>query len=63
MAASSGSNGSEPLLLVERANHVATLTLNRPTVLNALNEQLLSELTLALRDAVRDGEIGALIIT
>jgi len=63
MAASPGSNGSEPVLLVDRSNRVATLTLNRPSVLNAFNDQLLAELATALRDAERDSEIGALIVT
>ncbi len=61
--AANGANTDEPVLLVERANRVATLTLNRPNVLNAFNEQLISELTAALRDAERDTEVGALIIT
>ncbi len=38
----------EPMVLVAREGAVATVTLNRPEALNALNR----ELTLALRDAV-----------
>jgi 2-(1,2-epoxy-1,2-dihydrophenyl)acetyl-CoA isomerase len=49
--------------LVERANRVAILTLNRPNVLNAFNEQLLASLAGALRDAERDAGVGAVIIT
>ncbi|MPZ14524.1 MAG: 2-(1,2-epoxy-1,2-dihydrophenyl)acetyl-CoA isomerase [Chloroflexi bacterium] len=54
---------SAPVLLVERANRVAVLTLNRPAVLNAFNDELLDALTRALRDAERDADVGAVIIT
>jgi len=63
MAASPGSGSNDPVLLVERANRVATLTLNRPDVLNAFNDQLLADLVAALRDAERDPEIAVVIIT
>lgn len=50
-------------LLVEIEDHVATLTLNRPKVLNALNGQLLRELDAAL-DELRDNhEVRAILIT
>lgn len=60
--ADSAPNGPEPLL-VERANRVAVLTLNRPAVLNAFDDTLLDRLTQALRDAQRDAEVGAVVIT
>ncbi len=51
------------MVLEERANRVAILTLNRPQVLNAFNEDVLRELTAKLRDAERDPDVGAVIIT
>src|SRR5437762_13422793 len=59
MSASSG----ESTVLVETSGRVAVLMLNRPSVLNAFNEVLLSELTQALRDAERNPDVGAVIIT
>jgi len=53
----------DSVLLIERANRVAALTLNRPSVLNAFNDQLLADLLAALRDAERDPDIRAIIIT
>jgi enoyl-CoA hydratase len=50
-------------ILLERADGVATITLNRPKVLNALNAALLSELSQALRELEDDGDIRAIIIT
>jgi 2-(1,2-epoxy-1,2-dihydrophenyl)acetyl-CoA isomerase len=52
-----------PVLLIERRDQVALLTLNRPQVLNAFNEALVADLTRALRDAERDEEVGAVVIT
>ncbi|MBM2810215.1 MAG: short chain enoyl-CoA hydratase [Chloroflexi bacterium] len=51
------------LLLVETDRRVTILTLNRPDVLNAFNNELITELALRLRDAERDVEVGAVIIT
>ncbi len=56
-------DASAPVLLQERSNRVTTLTLNRPQVLNAFDEALVRDLTQALRDAERDPEVGAVIIT
>ena len=44
--------------------HIATITLNRPQMLNALNPQLVTELRAALDDvAARFPEIRAVILT
>jgi 2-(1,2-epoxy-1,2-dihydrophenyl)acetyl-CoA isomerase len=55
--------GNEPVLLEERSNRVAILTLNRPHVLNAFNDGLITLLTERLRDAERDPTVGAVVIT
>jgi enoyl-CoA hydratase/carnithine racemase len=41
----------------------ATVTLNRPEVLNAVNGVMLSELNLALKDASWDDAVGVLVLT
>jgi 2-(1,2-epoxy-1,2-dihydrophenyl)acetyl-CoA isomerase len=50
-------------LLSEVAGGVATLTLNRPEALNALNAQLRRELLGALKAAARDDATRAVVIT
>jgi 2-(1,2-epoxy-1,2-dihydrophenyl)acetyl-CoA isomerase len=50
-------------LLTEIAGGVATLTLNRPEALNALNGALRGELLAALKSAGRDEGIRAVVIT
>ena len=37
-------------IVLEKASHIAKLTLNRPERLNALNEQMFRELNSALQD-------------
>jgi enoyl-CoA hydratase len=53
----------ESILLERQDTHVATITLNRPKVLNALNSQLLDELRRALDELENDPAIRAVIIT
>ena len=50
-------------ILLERADHIAKLTLNRPERLNALNEQMFKELNVALQDVAEDSEVRVLVLT
>jgi len=50
-------------LLIERDGAVATLTVNRPKVLNALNAPTMDELRRALRELRGDDQVRAVIIT
>ena len=50
-------------IVAERIRRVGMITLNRPRQLNALNEQLMQELTAALNDFEADGDIGCILIT
>jgi enoyl-CoA hydratase len=50
-------------VLVDRDAHVVTVTLNRPDKLNALNEELLGELSRVLRDLARDAAVRCAILT
>lgn len=45
------------------ADHVATITLNRPDVFNAFNDPLSKELLAALKDAERDAAVRVIILT
>ena len=50
-------------ILVEKNNAVATITINRPSKLNALNKATIEELHEAFKDCEEDSEIRAVIIT
>jgi enoyl-CoA hydratase len=50
-------------LLLERDGAVATITVNRPKVLNALNTQTLDELRRALLELKRDAGVRAIVLT
>lgn len=50
-------------ILVEKHDRVGLARLNRPNALNALNNQLLSELMHALQAFDADSEVGAMVIT
>ena len=50
-------------ILYEKEQGVATIKLNRPEVLNAMNKQLWLDFRAALEDAGNDPEVKALVIT
>src|ERR1700710_1214269 len=50
-------------ILVTREGRVGTITLNRPKALNALNSQVMVELTTAAAEFDADADIGAIIVT
>jgi enoyl-CoA hydratase len=51
------------LVLVDRDDHVVTLTLNRPDKLNALNDELLRELAARVGELERDPTVRCAILT
>ena len=51
------------MILTETHGHVGLITLNRPQALNALNNQLMTEVMDALEAFDHDDNIGAMVIT
>jgi 2-(1,2-epoxy-1,2-dihydrophenyl)acetyl-CoA isomerase len=54
---------ADKTLLIDANDGVATLTLNRPDKLNAMNRELSSELVAALKSLATDDTIRAIILT
>ena len=54
---------SDPVLLVERCDGAATLTLNRPAARNALSTALRAALVSAFRELADDDAINVVILT
>lgn len=54
---------SEQVLLIEKEDKVAWLTLNRPSTLNALNKELQDALMVACQELRDDDEVWAVILT
>jgi len=50
-------------IIYEKKDSIATITLNRPQVLNAISPQLLLELEEALKDVASDDTIGVVVLT
>jgi enoyl-CoA hydratase len=55
--------GTYETILVARDGHIATITLNRPDKLNALNAQLLQDLARAIDAVGADGSVRCLVLT
>jgi len=51
------------LVSYELTDHIATITLNRPEVRNALNREAYAQLDAAFRQAQRDGDVRCVILT
>lgn len=51
------------LVLVERAARIATVTINRPDKLNALNGAVLDALGAAMGDLASDASVGGIVLT
>ena len=54
---------SYKMVLYEKKDEVATITLNRPEKLNAFNLEMMGEIDMALDEAAKDKEVKAVILT
>lgn len=54
---------SESVLLIEKSESIATLTLNRPSAMNALSRELRAAITQAFDALQNDGDVGVVILT
>ena len=54
---------ADPVLLSDRRDGVLTLTLNRPSAMNALSRELRGALIAAFTSLAQDAEIGVVILT
>ncbi len=50
-------------IILEKKNGIAKITLNKPQSLNAVDEELLSELVAALDDIEKDASVNVVILT
>jgi enoyl-CoA hydratase/carnithine racemase len=50
-------------ILLEKKDHVATITLNRPDKMNALNEGMFDEIAAALADLAEDDDMRVVVLT
>ena len=50
-------------ILIEKKDKLAVITINRPNVLNALNDETISELHLSLREISKEEQVRVVILT
>jgi enoyl-CoA hydratase/carnithine racemase len=50
-------------ILLEKRDHIARITLNRPDKLNALNEKMFDEIAYALSDIAQDDDMRVVVLT
>ena len=50
-------------LFIEKSDGIAVITINRPDAMNAMNSDVVSELSITISDMIADKEIGVIIIT
>jgi enoyl-CoA hydratase len=53
---------TDGVVIYSKANHIATITLNRPAKANTLRTEVIEELDRALADANRDGDIKVVVL-
>ena len=51
------------LILKEISNHIAILTINRPEVLNAMNDEVVADLDATVESCIDDDKVGVIILT
>ena len=51
------------LILKEISNHIAILTINRPEVLNAMNDEVVADLDATVESCIDDDQVGVIILT
>jgi enoyl-CoA hydratase len=54
---------NEPVILIEKKDHIATVTLNRPKAMNALSTELRFAISDAFEELKNDPDIGVAILT
>ena len=50
-------------IILEKEEHIASITLNRPDKLNAVSEQMVTELIAAFSDVAQDEDVRVLVLT